>query len=69
MSPNNGQKFYNIKEACKFLGINRTTFARWLEIGLIPPGYPISPKSQRRLWTKQKLDKVEMDIHKMVVYR
>ena len=63
------QKFFNIKESCKYLGINRTTFDRWLKIGLIPAGFPVSKNSQRRVWTKSKLDQVENSIDTMTVTR
>jgi predicted site-specific integrase-resolvase len=63
------KKLYNIKESSEYLGINRSTFNRWLDIGLIQPGYPVSKTSQRRVWTKTMLDKVLETVEKNIIVR
>ena len=63
------QKYFNKTESSKYLGISRWTFTRWIEIGLVTPGYPVSPQSYSRRWTKEQLDKVFINIEKMNMVR
>lgn len=63
------KKYFNKIESAEYLGISRWTFTRWIEIGLVSPGYPVSPKSYSRRWTKEQLDKVFINIEKMNMVR
>jgi predicted site-specific integrase-resolvase len=63
------QKYFNKNESAKYLGISRWTFTRWIEIGLVTPGYPVSPKSFSRRWTSEQLDNVSITIKKMNMVR
>ena len=63
------KKYFNKNESAEYLGIRRWTFTRWIEIGLAPPGYPVSPKSFSRRWTREMLDKILINIQKMNMVR
>lgn len=65
----NMKKQFNKTESAEYLGITRWTFTNWIEIGLVPAGYPVSPKSFSRLWTRATLDKVLINIEKMNLVR
>jgi|TARA_R100001594_G_scaffold128810_1_gene167223 predicted site-specific integrase-resolvase len=56
------KKFLNIQESADYLGINRSTFRRWEDIGIIPNGIPVSKTGQRRIWTTALLDQAKKKV-------
>ena len=65
----NMKKMFNRKESSEYLGISRWTFKRWIDIGLVSPGYPTSPQSTRRTWTREMLDQSIINIENMNMIR
>lgn len=53
------QKFFNLKEAARFLEMDSRVFRRYVSIGLFPRGIPSSLNSKVMLWHRTDLEIME----------
>ena len=47
---------YRPKDAAKFLGIGKSTFFKWVQLGIIPPGIHLGARVT--VWRKEVLEQV-----------
>ena len=60
----NGQKYYRISEACRMVGISRTTLLRWLRQGNLKlPEY--RDRRKWRLFTEDDVNKLNLEANKV----
>ena len=59
-----GETYYRTSEACRVVGIGRSTFLRWLKAGILDD---VSHKDRRgwRLFTEADIKKIEEEAHKV----
>jgi excisionase family DNA binding protein len=60
----NGQKYYRISEACRMVGISRTTLLRWLRQGNLKlPEY--RDRRKWRLFTEDDVHKLNLEANRV----
>jgi excisionase family DNA binding protein len=64
----NGQKYYRISEACRMIGISRTTLLRWLRQGNLKlPEY--RDRRKWRLFTEDDVNKLNQEANRVIAIR
>ena len=60
----NGQRFYRTSEACRMVGISRTTLLRWLRQGNLKlPEY--RDRRRWRLFTEDDVDRLNLEANRI----
>ncbi len=60
----NGKKYYRISEACRMVGISRTTLLRWLRQGCLAlPEY--RDRRRWRLFAEDDIDRLNLEANRI----
>ena len=64
----NGQRYYRISEACRMVGISRTTLLRWLRQGNLKlPEY--RDRRRWRLFTEDDVNKLNLEANRVTAIK